>query len=143
MPDLSPLGWLLATAAVLAVVAGVRRSRYDGIPLVVWWRQERMYRRPGRIVGRLAKVVFGALLLTASILALLILVGVAIGCVALVVLLLLVWYGLRLAARRSTPHVYPVERLDVDLSAGQEPPVIWPPGSIDTTPGPEPLMLEV
>lgn len=118
--------WLLIAAGVWAVIAGVRRSRWDGMPARVLWRNERLYRRPGQIVRRLLRVFLAVVLITASIVALMTVVGLAVASVAVLAVGVLAWYGLRLAAGRVEPEVYPVERLDVDLDAWDVPDVDRP-----------------
>lgn len=150
---MSALSWLLATAGALALLAGWRRSRYDGTPLRVWWAQERMYRSPGHILGRLAKVVFGAACLIGAFVAVLALAGILLAAAAAAGVTVLAWYWLRLAARASTPRVYPVERLDLDQDddpdvTGPIPAVIWPPGGLppgrdESEPDPPYPILEV
>lgn len=103
----------IVVACVAAIAAGVRRSKYDGVPWRVWWATERMHRRPLHILGRLLKVVLGAACLVGTFIAVFTLVGVVLAVLFAAFLLVATWYGLRLAARASTPHVYPVERLDL------------------------------
>lgn len=125
------LPWLLAIAGTLALIAGVRRSRYSGTPLRVWWAQERMYRRPAHILARLAKTLLGAACLVGAFVAATLLAGVVVvallaGCAAG-----LAWYWLRLGARAATPRIHPVERDDLSpedpATADLLPAVIWPP----------------
>ncbi|WP_433363881.1 hypothetical protein [Streptosporangium sp. CA-115845] len=133
---MSTLSWLLATAGVLALLAGFRRSRYDGTSLRVWWAQERMHRRPAHILARLAKTFLGATCLVGAFVAALILAGVVLAGLVVAAAVGAAWYWLRLGARAATPRIHPVERDDVDLApkapgtAGPAPAVIWPPGTL-------------
>jgi len=149
---MSALSWLLTAAGVLALLAGVRRSRYTGTPVRVWWAQERQHRRPVHILARLAKTVVGATCLVGAFVAALILAGAVLAALVVAAAAGVVWYWLRLGARAATPRIHPVERDDVDLApeapdaAGPAPAVIWPPGNLpasrDDDPD-NPMTLEV
>ncbi|GAA3518776.1 hypothetical protein GCM10023075_81080 [Streptosporangium album] len=128
--------YLFLIVAALAFAAGFRRSMYDGIPPVIWWRQQRLYRRPRQIIGRLAKVVLGVALLIASVVVALMLLGVVLAAVLLACLLAGLWWKLRSAARAAAPHLYPAERDDVEPPELAEP-MIWPPGAIPDPEDPE------
>ncbi|MCC5574446.1 hypothetical protein IMZ11_02170 [Microtetraspora sp. AC03309] len=112
---LTPLEWLLLVVGLLALAAGVQRSRYDGIPPRAWWAQERMHRRPWPIVGRLGKAIAGAACLVGACTALLALVGVLLVAAVLAGAAFATWYGLRRAASAVAPRVMPVERIDIAL----------------------------
>lgn len=107
------LGWLLAAVAVLAVAAG-GRSRYEGMPVGVWWAEQRMFRSARQIGARLARVVAGVFLLVGSAVVLLAALGVAVAAAAVLGAAAAAWYGLRAAAGWAAPRIHPMERLDLD-----------------------------
>jgi hypothetical protein len=127
------LPWLLGIAGTLALIAGVRRSRYNGTPLRVWWAQERMHRRPGHILARLAKTVFGAACLVGAFVAATLLVSIVLAGLLAASAAGLAWYWLRLGARAATPRIHPVERDDLAPEESATtillPAAIWPPGT--------------
>ncbi|TMR09306.1 hypothetical protein ETD86_44190 [Nonomuraea turkmeniaca] len=103
---------LIYCAAVLALAGGWRRSRYDGTPPWIWWREQRAHRRPGHILGRLAKTVLGAGLLVGSAVVALLLLGAVVTGVLLCLVLAWAWWRLRCAARASAPRLLPFELAD-------------------------------
>ncbi|RCG32020.1 hypothetical protein DQ384_05625 [Sphaerisporangium album] len=98
-----------------AVLAGRRRSQYDGVRPVIWWREQRMYRRRRHIVARLVAAVLGAGLLVGSVVVLFGLAGILAAAALAAALLAGLWYLLRLAARAIAPRILPIERTDLDL----------------------------
>ncbi|MFC6086371.1 hypothetical protein [Sphaerisporangium aureirubrum] len=116
---MTPLSWLLAAVAVL--LAGKRRSRYDGVSPVIWWREQRMHRRPAHILGRLMKVVAAVFALVGAFTIGALLIGVLVAAALLSALLFVAWWKLRAAARACVPHTYPVERLDIQSPFDDEP----------------------
>ncbi|MEU4228268.1 hypothetical protein AB0F17_28575 [Nonomuraea sp. NPDC026600] len=105
----------LIGAAVLAG-AVVARRRWDAVSPRVWWREQRLHRRPGQIIGRLLRVPLVALLLVASTVVAILGVGLLLLALTAVAALIVLWWWLRCGARSATPHREMYERDDVDLT---------------------------
>lgn len=102
---------LLICAGVMAVVAGVCRSRYDGIPPLAWWAQERMYRRRGAIGGRALRVLLAVALAVGAFMAAAMVLFAALAAAAVIAALLAAWFYLRQAAIAAEPTTILAERL--------------------------------
>lgn len=136
---------LLIVAGVMALVAGVHRSRYDGIPPLVWWGQERMYRRPRAIGGRALRILLAVALAVGAFMAAAIVLFTVVAGVAVTGVLLAVWFFLRQGAIAAEPVPSLAERLasgelqpeDLDLLGGYQPPSrIAVDATRETTPSP-------
>lgn len=113
--------WLLALAAtggVLALTAGRRHSKYDGVPPRVWWEQQRMYRRPLHIIGRQLKLVVAAVLLVLTFAAGVLTATVVLVATLIAAFFIAVWWCLRTGARNATPHRYPFDTEPFDDDSG-------------------------
>ncbi|MEV0829738.1 hypothetical protein [Nonomuraea rubra] len=126
------LWMLLGVAGILALVAGRRRSKYDGVPVRVWIEDQRMLRTRGEIAARLFRVWVGvAFLVLAAVFAAL-LIGTLLVAAAAAGLLLAGWWYMRAGARAAAPHVYPAERDGLDLPPLYDEPLLdsprpaWP-----------------
>lgn len=102
---------LLICAGVMAVVAGVRRSRYDGIPPLVWWAQERMYRRRGAIGRRALRVLLAVALAVGAFMVAAMLLVATLASAAVIAGLLAAWFYLRQGAIAAEPELNLAERL--------------------------------
>jgi hypothetical protein len=102
---------LYAAAGVAALGAGIAaaRRRWDAVGPVIWWREQRLHRRPSHIIGRLLMLPFGAGLLVGSVLAAVLLLGVLVAGLAVGALLLWAWWRMRCAARACAPRLRPHE----------------------------------
>lgn len=131
-------GWIVSAALLaVAVAGGARRRRWDAIGPVIWWREQRLHRRPAHIIGRLAKTLLGATLLVSAFVAGLLLLGVLAAALIIGTALAWAWWRLRCAARASAPHRHPHERDDVDRPDDETGPFIWPPGALPDPPDTE------
>lgn len=99
--------------ATLLAGAAVARRRWDAVPPRVWWREQRLRRRPGQIIGRLLRVPLVTLLLVVSVVVVILGVGLLLGALALAATVVAVWWWLRCAARAATPRLEVYERDDV------------------------------
>ncbi|MEU4224245.1 hypothetical protein AB0F17_08125 [Nonomuraea sp. NPDC026600] len=121
---------LLIIAGVIAVMAGVRRSRYDGIPPLVWWGQERMYRRRRAIGGRALRVLLAVALAVGAFMAAAMVLLTVVAAAVVIAVLLAVWFYLRQGAIAAEPVPSLAERLasgelqpeDLDRFGGYPPP---------------------
>ena len=121
---------LLVCAGVMAVVAGVCRSRYDGIPPLVWWGQERMYRRPRAIGGRALRVLLAVALAVGAFMAAAMVLVTVLAAAGVIAGLVAVWFYLRQSAIAAEPVPSLAERLatgelqpeDLDCFGGSPPP---------------------
>lgn len=113
--------WVAVGVLALGLIGGLRRGRWDAVGPVIWWREQRLRRRPTRIIGRLVKVALAAFLLVASVVVVLLGVGLVMAFASAAVVLVAVWWWLRAAARASTPRLELYERDDVDLSPPGDP----------------------
>jgi hypothetical protein len=132
---------LVAAALVVSLAAGVRRDRYGGMWPRVWWEQERLYRRPGQIVGRQLAVLGGAVALVCAAAVATLLLGTLLAAALVAAALAWTWWRLRAVARACTPHRLPCELADPGPSH-VEPLDAHGRGGRDDGP-PDPLMVEV
>ncbi|MBT2226290.1 hypothetical protein [Nonomuraea sp. NEAU-A123] len=116
-------GWLLAAALLALGALASRRRPWEGATRRLWWREQRMYRRPVAVWRRTGRVLLAAVLvLVASVagLGIVLALGVALLVVGGFALL---WYIANRAAIRVEPTTSPSEdgRIEYLIELGDGP----------------------
>lgn len=116
-------GWLLAAAVLVLAALASRRRPWEGATGRLWWREQRMHRRPAAVWRRTGRVLLAAVFVIVATIAGL---GVVLALAAAVLVALMfaaVWFIATRAAIRVEPPTSPMEdgRAEYLLELGDGP----------------------